>query len=372
MDHIYLIKDNENLIRLSQVNYESENLLQILIAKYPDLLLSHQIGDEPRRWLLISREMPVPDIEDYSSNRWSLDHLFLDQDGIPTLVEVKRSSDTRIRREVVGQMLDYAANAVSYWKPDEIRARFEASLSDTNPADILAEKLGILSANVFWQQVETNLRAGKIRMIFVADEIPQELRRIVEFLNEQMSPAEVLAIAIRQYAGEDSQMLVPTLYGQTAKAQGVKSNQGGQKWSEETFFPELAHRYSQEEAFIAHTILDWAQSRGLRIWWGEGKRSGSFFPVLDKNGLGYLSVAVWTYGKIELQFQYMQNRPPFDNVLLRHEFLEQLNQIPGIALPEDGLTRRPSFAIRALVPEENLKQFIAVLDWFVDMVLSQN
>ena len=28
----------------------------------------------------------------------------------PTLVEVKRSSDTRIRREVVGQMLDYAAN----------------------------------------------------------------------------------------------------------------------------------------------------------------------------------------------------------------------------------------------------------------------
>ena len=31
---------------------------------------------------------------------------------MPTLVEVKRSSDTRIRREVVGQMLHYAANAV--------------------------------------------------------------------------------------------------------------------------------------------------------------------------------------------------------------------------------------------------------------------
>jgi len=32
-----------------------------------------------------------------------------------------------------------------------------------------------------------------IRMLFVADRIPAELRRIVEFLNEQMDPAEVLA-----------------------------------------------------------------------------------------------------------------------------------------------------------------------------------
>jgi 5-methylthioribose kinase len=43
-------------------------------------------------------------------------------------VEVKRSSDTRIRREVVGQMLDYAANAVVYWPLEMIRAKFEAAL----------------------------------------------------------------------------------------------------------------------------------------------------------------------------------------------------------------------------------------------------
>jgi len=28
-------------------------------------------------------------------------YLFVDQDGIPTLVEVRRQSDTRLRREVV-------------------------------------------------------------------------------------------------------------------------------------------------------------------------------------------------------------------------------------------------------------------------------
>jgi len=55
--------------------------------------------------------MGVPSI-DGGGDRWSADHLFLDQDAIPTFVEVKRSTDTRIRREVVGQMLDYAANAI--------------------------------------------------------------------------------------------------------------------------------------------------------------------------------------------------------------------------------------------------------------------
>ena len=34
---------------------------------------------------------------------------------------------------------------------------------------------------------------------FVAEEIPRELRRIVEFLDVQTDPAEVLAVEIRQY-----------------------------------------------------------------------------------------------------------------------------------------------------------------------------
>lgn len=70
-----------------------------------------------------------------TGGRWSLDHLFLDQDGIPTLVEVKRSSDTRIRREVVGQVMDYAANAVAYWPPSALRQRLDDTHADTGGAD---------------------------------------------------------------------------------------------------------------------------------------------------------------------------------------------------------------------------------------------
>lgn len=64
--------------------------------------------------------MSVPNAAD-GSGRFSLDHLFLDQYGTPTFVECKRASDTRVRREVVAQMLDYAANGVQYWPMDRLR-----------------------------------------------------------------------------------------------------------------------------------------------------------------------------------------------------------------------------------------------------------
>ena len=57
--------------------------------------------------------------------------------------------------------------------------------------------------------VWANLQAKNIRLLFVADVIPSELRRIVEFPNEVTDPVEVLAVEIRHYAGEGLKTLVP-------------------------------------------------------------------------------------------------------------------------------------------------------------------
>ncbi len=111
---IYLMRQNGELIEMNERGYDTEDLLQGYLADHPDLLAGAQINeDEPRRWLLISRVMGVP-FEEGGSDRWSADHLFLDQDAIPPIVEVKRSSDTRARREVVAQTLDYAAHGIMY------------------------------------------------------------------------------------------------------------------------------------------------------------------------------------------------------------------------------------------------------------------
>jgi Domain of unknown function (DUF4268) len=226
---IYLIQGNGQLVKMEEQRYDSEDLLQRLLADYPDLLAGDQmVSAKPRRWLLVKREAELASEED-GSNRWSVDHLFLDQDGIPTIVEVKRSGDTRIRREVVGQMLEYAANAVVYWPVENIRAKFVARCEDAGKdADRELEDFlkGEMEAGKFWSQVETNFAAGKIRLLFVADEIPAELRRIVEFLNEQMKSAEVLAVEIKQFTGQGLKTLVPRVIGQTAEAERAKSTSG--------------------------------------------------------------------------------------------------------------------------------------------------
>src|SRR5579864_7502103 len=121
---VFVLTDQHQLVPMKAAQFVTEDEFQSLLAKFPELLSGNQNeSDTVRRWLLIGREQPIP-AEDGGSGRWSVDHLFVDQEGIPTIVEVKRQTDTRLRREVVGQMLDYAANAVVYWSIDQLRANF--------------------------------------------------------------------------------------------------------------------------------------------------------------------------------------------------------------------------------------------------------
>ncbi len=375
---IYLIQDDETLHALSEQPYASEDRLQFLLAKYPDLLAGDQMNEAaPRRWLLVSREYGVPDTQG-GAGRWSLDHLFLDQDGIPTLVEVKRSSDTRARREVVAQMLDYAANGVVYWPVEKIRAEFEAACeSEEEAAHQIAALVGSdpqdeATTTEFWSKVKINLQSGRIRMIFVADEIPNELRRIVEFLNEQMDPAEVLAVEIKQYVGEDLKTLVPRVVGQTAEAQRRKSTTTSHRrqWDETSFFEDLKARNGQVAVNVARSINKWAKEKELRFWWGQGKLDGSFYPMLDFGDENHFLFSVWTYGRISIHFEQMQSRPPFDAESKRRELLQLLNANPAINIAEDRINLRPSVLLTDLTNENDLEDFLKTFEWMIQQITS--
>ena len=372
---IYLVQDDETLHALSEQSYASEDRLQILLAKYPDLLAGDQMNEAaPRRWLLVSREYGVPDAEG-GAGRWSLDHLFLDQDGIPTLVEVKRSSDSRARREVVAQMLDYAANGVVYWPVEKIRAEFKASCeSEEDAAHQIAALVGSdpqeeATITEFWSKVKINLQSGRIRVIFVADEIPNELRRIVEFLNEQMDPAEVLAVEVKQYVGEDLKTLVPRVVGQTAGAQKKKSagTSAGKEWNETTFFQVLGNN-SSEAIKPARAIYEWAQTNMPSIYFGRGVTKGSLTPGLELNGLWHQVTGLWTTDNVELHFAYMRKKPPFDSESKRLELLHHFNEITGVNLTSEMIDGLPKFPLSILHDEARLNQFIKTLDWFVSEI----
>lgn len=368
---VFVIQPDNKLVELNESNYDSEVVLQKLLADYPNLLSGSQIDpDNPRRWLLISREMSIP-LEESPSN-FFVDHLFLDQDAVPTLVEVKRSSDLRIRREIIGQMLDYAANASQNWPLETIIAKFEAYCEshEIDPAGTLDDFLGDdISSDEFWQMAATNLRDGKLRLLFVADEIPIELQRVVEFLNEQMTKTEVLAVEIKQYTGHDLKTLVPRVIGQTAETQRSKRGpRQKKKWSEALFFPELERRISPDAVQITRKILEWAQLKVTRIYWGEGIRDGSFVPILNYNEVDYQLFPVWTYGRIEIYFQHYLPKKPFDDESKREELREKLNEIDGLDIPREAMTKRPSFDITLLDNEQKLTQFFDAFEWFIQEV----
>ena len=91
LDQIFLLNENKKLIELNESEFINEDQFQSLLASYPNLISGSQINpDNPRKWILISREVGIPG-EEGGGNKWSIDHLFIDQEGIPTLVEVKRS-----------------------------------------------------------------------------------------------------------------------------------------------------------------------------------------------------------------------------------------------------------------------------------------
>ncbi len=366
---IFVIRETDGIVALQLSPFPREQQFQELLARHPQLLTA---GTGGRRLLLVRREAPIRHGDDGATG-W-LDHLFVDEDGVPTLVEVKRSSDSRIRREVVGQMLDYASNAAFGWSVDRMKSFFDSTCEEAGlaSADTLAEFLAGEEPHRFWDEVKTNLQAGKLRLLFVADEIPSDLRRIIEFLNQQTDPLEVLGVEIRQFVGEGIATLLPKVVGRTEKSDAIKPRPPAVKWSEESLFERMNQVATPEESQAVRRLLDWAASRVPLIWWGEGPTDPSFVPTEIVDGIKHQVFAA--YGGSEKSaacvypyFEHYAKKPPFVEEALRRELLARFNAVPGINLPPEAITKRPRINIGTL-SSEALEGLLEVFDWYLSEV----
>lgn len=361
MSAIFVKQASGSLSRVKAMPYEAEEVLQRMLADYPDLL-SGDAGGDNARWLLIKREIGVASDAD-SAPRWSLDHLFLDRDGIPTLVEVKRSSDTRIRREVVGQMLDYAANGAAVWSGESIRASFEASNEDPDAA--LERFLeGAVGPEKFWETVSLNLKAGRLRLVFVADSIPPELRRIIEFLNEQMSETEVIGIEITRYRQEngDLETLVSNVIGQTESARRTKAGGSARSTASledlkraitEEHGPALAAR-----AMEFHRLLIDA---GATVTMGSSSWPSANY-WLARGTPTPVSLSMYVNG-IAINFEYVAQYRSEEEM---RRLLSLASEIPGIEsylepLRDGTWNRRPTVPLAGFLPSDDSPRRVVAL-----------
>ncbi|MEU1707882.1 hypothetical protein ABZ478_21260 [Streptomyces sp. NPDC005706] len=282
-----------DLQALEPAVFESEEEFQDLLARHPRVLDFGSLANgQPLRLVLVAREMGVPTSAESGPAYW-LDHLFVDADGVPTLVEVKRASDTRIRREVVGQMLDYAANGARYWPGALLQRSFEETCAADGRSleQAYAELLGDRSAEEFWSMVEERLAAGQMRLLFVADKIPLALRAIVEFLNRQMRQTDVYAVELTQYrGGEELRVLVPRIHGEVATAAKSPSGRGTtQRTTRADMETVIRTRLALETRQVAIALLDHAAAKG-RLAGGTAKYPSMsvYYPVAGRQ------VPMWT------------------------------------------------------------------------------
>lgn len=375
---VFLMNDSGELVSMRDTEYDSESQLQRWLASYPDLLPGDQIDLEtPRRWLLVCREAKIPEDED-GGGRWSVDHLFLDQEGVPTLIEVKRSTDPRIRREVVGQMLDYAANATMWWKVETIRAMLDERCVNEKKdlSSELKRALDVEDAEEYWTEVAKNLESKRVRLIFVADIIPKELQRIVEFLNEDMTNVEVLALEVKRFegpVGTQFRTIVPRVIGYTAGAERRKRpapGMGKTQISIDQMLGMVAAASGSEAGELAKQAANWALSSGMkqmplskRVSFLAREKSGEEHRLFT---VGMTSKAKPPEGRISFRMDMLRKSAAFTSHERREEFLRKVNEASGGNLVGiDG-----TFQHIPLVELRNGKMdaILKVLDWARDEI----
>ena len=121
-----------------------------------------------------------------------------------------------------------------------------------------------------------------------------------------------------------------------------------------------------DEAAVVKEIQEWARHDKLpRFEWRSTGRCETFEPCSDYKG-PHFPLRLGTDGKVTVNFQFLKG--PFGKEEKREELLQRLNQISGVDIPADRINGQPSFPLSILKDEATLKQFLEVLDWFVQGV----
>lgn len=236
-----------------------ELILQRLIQFYPEILPWDQLEDSGSQRQKSQNEVCVVCQEASSANT---DILLIERtgggEGRFVIVETKLSDNGEIHREILGQVIEYAANLAStetretleqkangYWRgrPVEFGRDFELALTKAFPED----------RDEIWSSAIVNLNKGRVRILIVADNLPADLRLAVTFF-----PPSVLLSAIEVQphvltAGNNDLVLTGVL---SASASGADKAHAAKERFLNGIKISLAHVHLMPGGFIVSAGID--------------------------------------------------------------------------------------------------------------------
>lgn len=126
---------------------------------------------------------PVPICTELSTPAGAIDNFMVTPSGLPVLVECKLWRNPEGRREVVGQILDYAKE-LSRWSSSDLKREVSRRLKrDGNPLlDIVREVDSSIDEIEFNDALTTNLRRGRFLLLIIGDGIREGVEAIAEYV----------------------------------------------------------------------------------------------------------------------------------------------------------------------------------------------
>jgi hypothetical protein len=126
---------------------------------------------------------PVPLCTEMSTGAGPIDNVMITASGLPVLVECKLWRNPQARREVIGQILDYAKE-LSRWTASDLQREVSRRTGRTGNAvvDLVREAGHQVDEIGFTDAVTLNLRRGRFLLLIVGDGIRQGVEAIAEYL----------------------------------------------------------------------------------------------------------------------------------------------------------------------------------------------
>ncbi len=327
-----------------QTAYPEEAALQSLIEQSPELLPGS--SGVP---MAVVNEIAIPQIG-------NVDLVGVDAVGNITLVECKLRANPEIRRRVVGQIFAYAAGlwGLTY---EEFDAAFAARAGAPMAQRVAAAGVEEWDEEAFRANVAANLAGGRFRLVIAVDEITDELKGIVRYINQHTnSDIQFLAIELRYSADDGFEILVPAVYGEESIQSKGAATTAKQKWDEQSVFAALEKICSPAGFAAAKRLYDFSKEHARGFTWSVGPYASVTirFPVGGKLSSA-LSLYEWPQGRgaFAINFEYIAGYAT-PEALTR--LADQVRAIPGVGeylvgLEQAGFRKRPSLPIDPLLAQ---------------------
>lgn len=134
---------------------------------------------------------------------------------------------------------------------------------------------------------------------------------------------------------------------------------------EDDFWDQMMLQQAADVTAAVRTLLRAWRHLGGGLMFGNSQTT-SCFVLVDPTERKPWPFTIYPSGKVDVVFQHMAKRPPFDDLGLRQQFRDRLNRIDGVDLPDDSLDKRPSFEMALLTKPAVLDELISIMAWFFE------